>query len=1361
MDFNKILDRISSNKPDYVWISLEPNEQLSVEKLRALNSSLKLNEFIGEVSWPIAAPNNNEVVESLKSEIEKKIKSNNMNYQSSPSDFTHLLLCFYTHRIDGDSRVSAGDKISLDNELSKSSVQFTSKQVELMNQLLANWRILKLYRNGKYSSYFGGLYANERSGQLVLCHSGLVFKLKNFLDDEINHHHDHRHRQVKPKCVEFACIELIAQQYAAFQVTRECLAVAEERAFHLSVTGYGLGGFLAQLSSYFAAHDLKTTSSSDRPLKSVTFDSPGTSDLSSSSFDFSGFDFRHLDSSEFLSRPNLINCSNRHVSSRIYKLNFSLSTDVNADDDAAAAAEMHEFVDFFRQLPHLGAKFEERRKQVCSDLRVVFGLGIEDLVLNFMRNNFYEAEFKPKDLVVNWPLVEHKVNEEAEIRKRILDLIRSVTFRVNQPKSSELFERLHKNFAFIPLIDFLVESLLQDRVDFDKYTLSCALDEGGRAFYLKFEGKYELADADYRRDALNRRNAPDRILYNLKRRTKPIETKPEGMSLLILEQVEELRTLYEIERSPRRRACENYFLRAQSKFEINQLRELAKRLASLEPGLERRLEAEINNENTSLEDVSQHRYSLESYLLANPVYTFERKHLMRELGQKVRRSEIVVVCGSPGIGKSSLVLAYAAASESAADFGRARYINAKSEQSLLDAYREVVGAGVGGRGSRPEILEKFKSVINRQSSVTLLIYDSVQVANFDRFVCGLSPKKVKIIAITSQPLELASAQQYEQVQVDAFSKQEFADYFRKQYREEVTDQVLDKIYSCAFLNNGDSATEECCCFEPSPLNINRVIALLENTNPKTFEKSLNELANRLRRSDADLFEFKFYEKILRNCRHREVAPILFSCTLFDPDQIDCELLLDSVANLNAKVFHKCLRFLGENFLLTINESRGDGGELFLRMHWLSQAQISNYFKAKMGQNRVNVARLNLIKILNKKFSSLHQPRIASHLIYAAKNFQMSLSEDDDNDESAEHVCSLYSNLAKYYADNFEFRQSIEFYEKAIGFYEKALATKVIRTTKSSRRCKEDEQETKETKQLQNFHVAILKDEMAQVYSQLGEYEKALDAYQQSLDVYIQFFDDFPDNVAETLANIGQAYSNLGRVAKAVEYFQQSFETYEQIYGQSVERQAAVAKLFERIGSAYSKGAGSREERERTLEYLRRAHEIRVRVHSAADSAAGGGNEELIESLDRIAAAHESLAQFEMAIDCYTRSIDMFRRVHRVEEHAQIARRFGSISAAYESMGSASESTSYARLAYEMFKRVHASEPDHIEVANALASVGNSLCGKGEYSKALQFYEKSLSIMQRNPQATHLDLAMALNNSGVALNLLGKHSQVEL
>lgn len=152
------------------------------------------------------------------------------------------------------------------------------------------WVILEVKEN-KESGYFGAIYINDETKQIVLAHRG-TDSFKAFLEDIWGIYLNKN----------------TPQKIEAFVFVGKAIELANAKNYHLSFTGHSLGAFLAELSVFYAKREIFLD------VNAVTFESPGSKDcMEKMQPNLGCIDLEKLDIITYLSTPNLVNTLYKHV----------------------------------------------------------------------------------------------------------------------------------------------------------------------------------------------------------------------------------------------------------------------------------------------------------------------------------------------------------------------------------------------------------------------------------------------------------------------------------------------------------------------------------------------------------------------------------------------------------------------------------------------------------------------------------------------------------------------------------------------------------------------------------------------------------------------------------------------------------------------------------------------------------------------------------------------------------------------------------------------------------------------------------------------------------------------------------------
>ncbi len=602
----------------------------------------------------------------LQQKIENQIIENNKNYQRYPSDFVHGLLSSHAYK---DYTV---------NDIGI-SVEFAPQDNNYKyNQYLTKWRINNVYdKTGKPDSgrYYSASYNNDEDGQLVLAHRGTTFVWQDLPAKD---------SPLKTDLKGILSNNIVAQQVAAYDMTKEVAAYAKEHGYNFSITGHSLGAWLAELSLYFSIYDFK------QPAKAVTFDSPGSivmEDLAPNVFNrTSEREIKDLDITTYLSAPNFVNTCKKHVG-KVYRIYPDTKKPQNVEKMLA-----------------IGKKFgldTTKTKNLLEPLWTNFGHSLD------MQLDVFDPETgKPTkyDQVSNWPVIKYtpKVQPGQNMFTQGWDYVKSWFGWFGWfGWSNNNLKAAINDTTLKTLIDLFVD-IKEGRIDQVQY-LKCwenlqkeASSKGypendnlssHQEFSLKYEGKYEVFPVNVLYEVLESENKGSSYWYLKQLNQCSIQQIEQqfGKNSLIARQLKELKAECEVTT----KGGKYYF--NTSKISTENAKELMLRLITVNPNVEKLLSNHSSAVIVKLPNGETN--SLANYLGES---TLLGKHILHQdefnkLDKILSNNSYAIISGEPGFGKTTLATEYAKRQKDKPDDAKiVRRIDADSKEKIEIAYKNMI-----------------------------------------------------------------------------------------------------------------------------------------------------------------------------------------------------------------------------------------------------------------------------------------------------------------------------------------------------------------------------------------------------------------------------------------------------------------------------------------------------------------------------------------------------------------------------------------------------------------------------------------------------------------------------------------------
>jgi tetratricopeptide (TPR) repeat protein len=341
---------------------------------------------------------------------------------------------------------------------------------------------------------------------------------------------------------------------------------------------------------------------------------------------------------------------------------------------------------------------------------------------------------------------------------------------------------------------------------------------------------------------------------------------------------------------------------------------------------------------------------------------------------------------------------------------------------------------------------------------------------------------------------------------------------------------------------------------------------------------------------------------------------------------------------------------------------------------------------------------------------------------------------------AEHpeVGKSYSNIGAVYSNKAE-------YDKAIGYHEKALAIRL--------------------KTLGPEHplVGASYNNIGAVYSNKAEYDKALGYHEKALAIQLKTLGAEHPAVATSYFWIGLVYSSKGEYDKAIGYLLKA----KPIFLKKLGAQHPSTKDVQ-SGIDLLKVATARLKAELAI----RPDDIDRLAQEAVDFYGKGKYREAKASMTRAYAAFERLEVKDKAkrvnyLRLLSNISDALQENDKTIEYAtQVAIHaltdddrgfaYNNIAIAYLKKGEYDKAIGYYEKSLAI--RLKVLEAEHPEVATTYNNLGSAYLKKGEYDKAIGYYEKSLPIQLKALGAEHPSVATSYNNIGSAYQDKGEYDK---
>ena len=757
-NFVKINIRLGNDDPTISALKLEV--ALTKLQLETLFQSIQKNTELGHIIW-----HKDQISCQALRGIETKLSDNNKNCQHYPNDYVHVLLSMHAYADSKEGDPAKLEEIAMDHHLE-------------------SWKVEKICDDTDKTGYYGMIYKNDKTHQIVLAHRGPKGGAKEVFTNLLNKNDDW-----KTYLEEILGGQIIVGQQARnYEFTEEAIKLAKKLGYRLSFTGHSLGAWLAELSAFYSHAYFDY-----RNVKAVTFESPGTlpmleklqSNIQSRQTQVNIDDIEIV---TYLASPNPVNCCNKHMG-RVYTMKVGM-----AYTDWAKNA-----------LPNWIPKWISDWINDNVGSTIKGALALEGHTLIGILAMFDSKTGKPKSCqrVIDWPRVEYQgaakefsqqgfdfiaggLSKPVEL---LLDFFR-MPKQVSKPLemiASKTIDCLIGDTTLMTIIGFIKSFIEGDiaqnqywayfnNIDWEKEekgTLKERKELFDNRFTLAAHAKYRLGDDAYDMDL--QRGSVDEYLYkiyNAKEKLKEIKTSS------IKSQLEELLASFDIHSI----GDGKYRLVPKNGYDFESIRGYASRLSAVLP-------KDALKSASGIEKVVTKKLIFSDNLpLSNPYYLKRKESI--ELDMRLDREDVIVISGAGGTGKSTLAAEYGRACKEN-DCWQVRWITGTQiEEEFLKLGQEMGIETVNLRSEdlRNKVYKYLEELGPRQ--VVLLIFDKVENREkIEKYLSNL-PNNTKII-ITARNGQLLKGR--EPIEMYGFNKGEGIAYLKKALKRKVDEKEAEEI----------------------------------------------------------------------------------------------------------------------------------------------------------------------------------------------------------------------------------------------------------------------------------------------------------------------------------------------------------------------------------------------------------------------------------------------------------------------------------------------------------------------------------------------------------------------------------------
>lgn len=245
----------------------------------------------------------------------------------------------------------------------------------------------------------------------------------------------------------------------------------------------------------------------------------------------------------------------------------------------------------------------------------------------------------------------------------------------------------------------------------------------------------------------------------------------------------------------------------------------------------------------------------------------------------------------------------------------------------------------------------------------------------------------------------------------------------------------------------------------------------------------------------------------------------------------------------------------------------------------------------------------------------------------------------------------------------------------------------------------------------NASARTILNNIAMVYRNLSQYSKALESYQELLSIVRELGDKAGEGA--TLNNMAVVSRKLGQYPKALEFFQQALAIM-----RTLNDKAGEASTLNNIAVVYREQS----QYPKALEIFEQA----LSIHKSLGNKAGEAT-----TLSNIATLYDTLGQYPKALEFFEQALAIYQEVNqqRLASNRELGDKAGEgktlndIGEVYQNLGQYSKALEYYQKALLIEKEID----DKAGEKTTLNNIAVVYDRQGQYSKALEFLNQALGI----------------------------------
>lgn len=286
--------------------------------------------------------------------------------------------------------------------------------------------------------------------------------------------------------------------------------------------------------------------------------------------------------------------------------------------------------------------------------------------------------------------------------------------------------------------------------------------------------------------------------------------------------------------------------------------------------------------------------------------------------------------------------------------------------------------------------------------------------------------------------------------------------------------------------------------------------------------------------------------------------------------------------------------------------------------------------------------------------------------------------------------------------------------------------------------------------------ATCKDNIASVYSDMGDFEKAHQLYNDALQMrkYIYAKVGIADHtsIAASISNLGHICHKLSRFTEAKSYFEQAKSMLERIYGDDSKNYSNVADCYNNLATVAMEDG----DYELAQQYYTESFNILKNIYGSSP------NKKIAGYYNNLSSLYKKQDNYIEALKMGQKALEIYKAIYQDVETPEIAMQYLNIADTLYGLNALQEAEKLLQIVFKISEKLsdNGMNQDNHLLASYYNLTGQILCKQKLYQQAKVPLEKALELQRIiYKDKPHQHVASTLVNLGAAANGLNELEKV--